>query len=250
MSKYLDGIEEITRECVEVLETPPSPIDTPIPTAVSPPLSDLPDFGDFDLDDVTALLPMESSVESSVDEIAREVERAVLAPFEEERAAPARESLLKSELSGVSDEKWTKFAKAMRTQEVGAISASNEMGLFAMKPRRLADLGIMRELNQVRAPTGRMIWVGAFAAPLTQDAFLRSPKVQYIAFADSMRRYADDLQSKKISRPDKGVDQGTTRSGVLAILHKSGLSGLQHWGDKEKRFPNTVDLFHKVNGIF
>ena len=48
--------------------------------------------------------------------------------------------LIKSEVNGVSDEQWTEFVKAMRTAQTGAVSASNQLGAFEMRPRRLEDL--------------------------------------------------------------------------------------------------------------
>mgnify|MGYP001568307561 CR=1 FL=1 len=194
------------------------------------------DVGPIDLDELTRV----------AGEIVEE-EASALEPFELPAPKP---STLRSEISGVSDEQWTEFAKAMRVQDAGAVSASNELGFFAMKPRRLADLGLMRELTRVQSPARRMVWVGEFVEPLTQEIFLRSPKLQYRAFADSMQRYAAGIGTGAVPRSALSALGDTTLSGVLAVLHRSGPSGLKNWHDKSKRFPNTVTLFEKVNGIF
>lgn len=174
---------------------------------------------------------------------------SALKPFAaEESAAPgatAPSRLLASEISGVSDEAWTRFAMAMRTAAPSAVSASNALGMFEMKPRRLADLGLVTNVSCTRSPTGRMVWVGEFVRPLTSKAFLGSPKIQYAVFAASMRQYADSLRAAADSWPD-----GATLSGLLAVLHRCGPGGLKNWGDADKRFPDTVALFEKANGIF
>ena len=159
-------------------------------------------------------------------------------------------SILQSEIPGISDEAWTEFSKAMKTAEVGSVSASNGHGMFEMKPRRLADLGLMKELSCLRGPMNRMVWKGEFVSPLTQKIFLKDPKVQYRAFSASMRKYVDGLRDNSIPRPDGGRPEGLTLSGALAVLHRCGPSGLKTWNDEENRFPDTVNLYQRANGIF
>ncbi len=160
------------------------------------------------------------------------------------------ERILKSEILGVSDEGWTAFAKAMRTAQPGAVSASNALGMFELKPRRLADLGLMRSISSTRSATGRMVWIGEFVAPLSQKKFLADPKLQYRAFAKSMSEYVRGLRNGTIPRPDGGHPEGMTLSGVLAVLHRCGPKGLKNWNEADKRFPDTVALFERANGAF
>lgn len=173
-----------------------------------------------------------------------------LRPFDPgDRLVPQAPRVLKSEIDGVSDEAWTEFARALKTAEPGAVSASNALGMFELRPRRLADLGIMRNVSMVRSPTKRMVWVGEFVKG-TQKQFLASPKAQYEAFAKSMGLYVDGLRDGSIARPDGGVPDGMTLSGVLGILHRCGPSGLKNWNDEDKRFDETIALFQRTNGIF
>jgi hypothetical protein len=171
---------------------------------------------------------------------------ALLPPFEAPR--PAR--VLKSEIDGIPDRAWTDFVLGMKTQDPGAVSASNELGMFSLKARRLADLGLLTNLTNARSPMGRMVWVGEWKAPLTQDKFLGSPKAQYAAFCTSMRRYVAGLKDGSVAMPDDGLPDDLTLSGVLGVLHRCGPSGLRTWNDEEDRFPSTVALVDKVNGIF
>lgn len=156
---------------------------------------------------------------------------------------------LTSEIPGVSDEDWTRFVVVMKTQSPRSVSASNELGMFAMRVKRLADLGLVKNLKSARAPTGRMTWFGDWVAPLTQDAFLGDPRIQYRVFAASMRCYADGLSDGDIECPDD-LPSDMSLSGMLAILHRCGPHGLKSWSDKSKRFEQTTDLFEAANGIF
>ena len=157
--------------------------------------------------------------------------------------------LLKSELPNVSDAAWTAFALAMKVQGARDVSGSNSLGMFAMRPRRLGDLGVLENLRSTRLPTGRLVWVGDWVAPMTQDKFLSSPKDQYRVFAASMLDYVEGIDSGEVPAPDD-LPADMTMSGALAILHRCGPGGLKSWGDGEGQFPETVALYNKVNGIF
>lgn len=151
----------------------------------------------------------------------------------------------------VSDEKWTEFVNAMRTAELGDVSDSNALGAFEMKMRRLGDLGLVKNLRCVRSPdTNRLIWEGDFVSPMTAKRFLSDPDAQYRAFSDSMRDYRKRIKKREIPWPEGGLVDGTTFSGVLAILHRAGPKGIANFADPEKRFPETEELYNKVNGIF
>lgn len=153
--------------------------------------------------------------------------------------APVRR-VLRSELAGIEDDAWTDFVLAMKTQELGAVSASNELGMFGLRPRRLADLGLMRNLKGVRSPTERMIWIGEWVPPLSEAKFLADPRLQYRAFCESMKRYAAGMGA---------IPDGLSLSGALAVLHRCGPGGLETWS-REERFPSTEALVEKTNGIF
>lgn len=201
---------------------------------------DMPDDGD----DGDAISEAERLIEQEEVE-----ERRALRPFEAKDGYVRQpERLIKSEVPGIADRDWTRFVLTMKTANPSAVSASNALGMFEMKPRRLADLGLMKNLRCTRSPTGRLVWIGEFASPLTQKKFLEDPAVQYRAFCDSMKKYIDGIVSGSIDKPDN-VPQGMTLSGALAVLHRCGPSGLKSW-DASSRFPETIALYDKANRIF
>jgi hypothetical protein len=159
---------------------------------------------------------------------------------------------LTSPFPNISDEAWTRFAIAMRTEEhPGTVSPSNALGMFAIKTKRLADLGLVRNTKATRDPkTNRMIWVAEFVPPMTSQKFLSNPKLQYDVFVKSMKDYVDKLKNNEIPQPAGGRPAGMTLSGVLAILHRAGPGGIASWNDTNKRFEDTVKLYSKANGIF
>jgi len=151
-------------------------------------------------------------------------------------AAPIR-----SPLANIPAEAWTGFVRAMMTQPLDAVSPSNALGMFEMRPRRLADLGIMSDLRCLRAPrTNRQVWCGTFARPITTAAFLSNPLLQYNVFALSMVDYAGRIGRGEIAVPD-----GMTLSGALAALHRAGPGGLGG-----NQFPETRAAVERVNGVF
>ena len=160
--------------------------------------------------------------------------------FLDDADAPA----LRSEISGVSDEHWSQFVRHMGNPELlSTVSESNALGMFQLMPRRLADLGIVTNVQRAKSPAGRTIWVAVFVPPMTCAAFLRSPQEQYRAFARSMRDYADRLQSGEVSRGMLSL------SGALAVLHRAGPRGLQTW-TRGERFPATIAVHERVAGVF
>lgn len=150
---------------------------------------------------------------------------------------------LPSPIVGVDDAQWSQFVAGMVVQEPEAVSDSNEVGMFAMKPRRLGDLGFVKRLARDKKG-GRAVWVGAFVAPLTPEKFLRDPELQYHVFAKSMKDYAKKIESGEIERPP-----GVSLSGSLAVLHKAGPMGLKSWSQGE-RFPSTEKSYERVAGVF
>jgi hypothetical protein len=73
---------------------------------------------------------------------------------------------------------------------------------------------------------------------------LKSPKIQYAIFAQSMRNYAGCIASGKIEK-----DSAMGLSGALAILHKCGPQGLTSWARGDK-FDSTMNLYDKTSGLF
>jgi hypothetical protein len=171
-------------------------------------------------------------------------------PAPVERPAALADRVLQSPIPEVTDEGWTQFAVAMKTQDPTVVSASNGLGMFDMKPRRLADLGLMKIIGSTRSPARRMAWLGEWVSPLTQDKFLATPNLQYRAFAASMKRYVGGLRDGSVPLPDGGLPPEMTLSGVLALLHRCGPNGLKTWSDAGKRFPATIALFEATNGLF
>lgn len=185
-------------------------------------------------------------------------ERLVFAPFEiGEKTLPIIDTttrplqrVLKSEIPNVSDEAWTRFVFAVKTAQPSAVSASNALGMFELKARRLADLGLVENIKRARSPLGRLMWVGEFVSPLTQREFLSKPAIQYQAFVDSIKAYIENLRTESIPKPDGGFPLGMSLSGALAVLHRGGPNGLKSWNDEENRFEDTVSLYERANGIF
>lgn len=168
-----------------------------------------------------------------------------------EALAEPEPDTIPSAIPGVSDAAWTRFLAAMQVAPLDAVSASNGYGMFEMKMRRLADLGMARNVSMTRDPdSGRMVWVGDFVPPYTAERFLGSEELQRRVLGDSMRRYVDGLRDGTIAKPAKGWPRGATLSGVLAILHRCGPNGLETWTDESKRFPDTAALFARTNGAF
>ncbi|MEK6883519.1 MAG: hypothetical protein AABY22_28080 [Nanoarchaeota archaeon] len=152
-------------------------------------------------------------------------------------------SVLRSEIPGVSDPAWTRFVLAMKMSEPSSVSPSRSLGMFEMTPRRLADLGLVGDLKRVQEG-GRTVWSVKFCDPLTPEAFLEKPSLQYRAFATSMREYAREIASGDIGPP-----VAMSRSAALAVLHRAGPSGLDSWVRGE-RFPHTERAVERAQGIF
>lgn len=180
------------------------------------------------------------------DEVVQVAERAVA----DVEAAEKPRRVLHSEIPGIPDDSWTDFVLAMKTAQPGSISASNAYGMFEIKPKRLADLGLIKNVKCKRSTSGRMVWTGEFVSPHTLKSFLKSPKLQYETFCKSMQLYVKGLADGSIPRPEGGLPEELTLSGVLAILHRAGPKGFAKWNDEASRFEDTVALVNKTNGIF
>lgn len=156
----------------------------------------------------------------------------------------AQDAALKSELEGVSDERWTQFVRGMATEDLSNVSPLNALGMFSITPRRLADLKLVVRLTRSRSPAGKTIWVAAFVPPLTPKRFLTDPQLQYAVFCKSCRDYVSKMDSGEIEK-----DPEMSKSGALAILHRAGPNGLRSWSTGE-RFTDTIASYERVAGIF
>lgn len=150
--------------------------------------------------------------------------------------------LLESPIESVSNQAWTEFVRVMLTAPIGAVSASNCLGAFAMAPRRLKELGVLENLKRTKSKRSkRTIW--ATSNVRDQDRateFLKSLAVQHRYFVLSMKKYASSFEKDELKLP-----RDCTLSGALAILHRAGVAGLTG-----ERFPATQAAYEKANGIF
>jgi len=174
---------------------------------------------------------------------------AVTAARPTARSAKLDGRVLRSEIEGVTDSQWTDFVLALATATLGSVSASNAMGMFELKPRRMADVGLLKNVRCTESPTGRLVWVGDFVAPMTSKKFLSDADAQYRALGDSMRDYMSRMYDGEIDCDVEALPEGMSLSGALAILHRCGPTGLRKWLD-EDRFSDTVALYERCNGIF
>jgi hypothetical protein len=146
-------------------------------------------------------------------------------------------------LPDINDEQWLTFIGHMATAGLTGVSDSNALGLFEMMPRRLHDLGLLKQLKRSQSEAGRTIWIGSFVQ-LSSRKFLTSPRIQHMVFRRSMELYAKDITLGVIKK-----DPLMSLSGALAILHRCGPQGLESWASG-KRFEHTEKLYNKVAGIF
>lgn len=150
--------------------------------------------------------------------------------------------LLDSPIESVSNAAWTEFVRVMLTAPIGAVSASNCLGAFAMAPRRLQELGVLEKLSRTKSRRSkRTIW--ATSSVRDQDRateFLKSLSLQFKLFTKSMKEYASKFEKDELKLP-----HDCSLSGALAILHRAGVAGLTG-----ERFPATQAAYEKANGIF
>lgn len=174
---------------------------------------------------------------------------------------PPANHVLKSPLDCATDAQWTKFIFAMKTADLDTVGPANEQGMFAMRPRRLVDLGLGMDLESTRMDSGRMGWVFLFVPPMTEELFLgpgesgsdakhaAAAQIQLDTFTRSMLDYVAAIRAKTIPSPAVRP-AGLTLSGALAVLHRCGPSGLKSWADVSSRRQDTITLVDCANGAF
>lgn len=156
-------------------------------------------------------------------------------------------------IEGINAAAWTTFARKLKGPNAIRYGA---YGVFAMSVRRLADLGLVKNVKRVRDPkTGKPVWTGTWVPPLSQQAYMSSLKTQYKAFAKSMSLYAALYRKARTARPGAFATAANgkplTMSGFLALAHRAGGRGaLAALSDPAKRFPQTWGFALKANGIF
>lgn len=164
--------------------------------------------------------------------------------------------LLPSAIRSVSDKEWTKFVNAMGTGETSGVDEFFRFGKWHQSPRRLVDLGLMRNLRRGTWPPGKgkTVWFADWVYPMDLARFLRSLRAQYRVFSKDMVEHVKYLQ--KHHAKDIGVlidGHKVSMSGLLAVAKLAGDKGVNKWLDSEgdrRKFKETTALFERVNGIF
>jgi len=171
---------------------------------------------------------------------------------------PLADPLARSPLPETDAAGWARFAHALRTGEPSTITPDGRLGMWALSPRRLGELGIMDNVRQVAGPGGRKLWAGEFRAPWTSAAWLADARAQLAALAVEAAHHrkailADAELRAHLGAPLAGETAPVTLSGMLAIAHVAGISGLKSWlaepGDRQK-FTRTTALFRRATGAF
>ncbi len=150
---------------------------------------------------------------------------------------------LRSPLTGVPNLAWNKFVDALmidddrgphkgRPRPFNARSHAGGLGCFALLPRRLVELHILKEVafSKGKALAKNDKWLVVFFA---------NPISQYKALAVSLMRYSTALTS---------LPEGMSRSGALALHHRLGPNALVKWQKHQQ--PSTLALFRRANGLF
>ncbi len=156
----------------------------------------------------------------------------------------------KSELSDVADEAWDAFVRAialyvapdsteLRPRPIRHISISGGYGSFDLRPRRLAELGVLTNVR--RDERGKC--TGDFVPPYSETELLRNSVLQYNLFVSSVKKYDEDIIEGRVCLPD-----GVSRSGAHAVLHCGGRGALLRWPDGA--FRTTQEVFDRTNNLF
>jgi hypothetical protein len=153
-----------------------------------------------------------------------------------------RTKIADSPLAGVSTAAWDRLVRACSVQGISEISRSGGYGFLDLRPRRLAELGLMESLRSERL-NGRQVWRGDFVPPHSEAEFLGSALVQLAAFRLSMRDY-----DARISSGELRLAEGSSKSGTLAILHRGGTGALASW--PRRALSDTMALYRASDGLF
>ena len=142
--------------------------------------------------------------------------------------------LLLSPFAGVNDEQWTALYGVLSTTNEGEARAidyrgsSGTLGMFAINPRRLVDIGFAVSVRKNRSVM--------FKLPYSEAKFLANPILQRTALIKSLKLYYEHLT------PPTGM----SRSGALALLHC--VNSIEAW--QKRPLVATMTLFKRAEGIF
>ena len=140
------------------------------------------------------------------------------------------------------------------------VSPAGRFGLFAMSPRRLQDLGLVKTVKKTGAESDKGgarngKWtVTEWGPGMSEERFLGDPQLQVKVFRKSMREYAKAIL--ELYKPAMGKMVGgkpVTLSGLLAVAHVCGIPGLDSWLKESKvreQFVQTTKAFMAATGIF
>jgi hypothetical protein len=173
----------------------------------------------------------------------------------QKQLSASRQVVYPSPFPGVQTPAWSSWVHAQRGDDPKAITSGYYLGLFRMGMRRLVDLGLATNPHHDKWQ-GKSVWMADWVAPLQPgpDVYLSDPDLQYKSFAKAV---SDDLAHIQKELPEAvGADvDGTkaTASGLLAVTKLTGVSKLKEWlSDPElrKKYPQTMAVFNKLNGVF
>jgi hypothetical protein len=161
----------------------------------------------------------------------------------------------------LSREQWAAFCAALAGDRAVTSEARGRVGRYAISLKRLQDLGLVTGVQRARQENDtkddRGTWTGKWR-PGAREKFLGSPEIQERALARSIADYSRRIQAGPAARAigrvvDEDGKKKITMSGLLAVAHVAGERGLLSWlrdPAERRKFPQTLALFHKANGIF
>lgn len=158
---------------------------------------------------------------------------------------------LNSPFKQIPTPNWSKFVKFMAKGQEGTITPGGRYGLFLFSVRRLSDLGLVTNVKR-GTYQGQTVWTGTWVPPYSEGVFMRSARLQYRAFIQSMRLYAQKYVAARKQQPALFNINGEplTLSGFLAFAHLVGFLGAINSLKSKKIKPDTLAVVRKSNGIF
>lgn len=145
---------------------------------------------------------------------------------------------------------WERFIAIMAVHPKSHVGKRYKLGAFGMDARKLKDVGAMKTAVKGVYGDEDGVWLGAWAPPLTESAFLGSMPLQYAVFVRSMRAAAPKVSKHVGAKVDGSV---ASLSGLLGVAHAAGEAGVESWvADSEirRRFGKTTETFARTNQVF
>jgi peptidoglycan hydrolase-like protein with peptidoglycan-binding domain len=160
----------------------------------------------------------------------------------------AVDALIASPLDNATDAAWTEFVKANVVGKSGSISPSFRLGMFGFGARRLGDLGAMLNVRKGMY-RGRRVWTGNWAK--SASGFLTDPKLQYFLFVEDAGRRIGFILAHPEWVGTEIEGRKATLSGLAAVARVTGDAGLAKWITfPAERYDETKAIYTKANGIF